>query len=211
MGNSKSSTFYTTSSLLQQFSLNARPRNEGESVVYIDGAWDLFHAGHAKILEKAREFGDYVIVGVHSDALVNKKRGGNFPIMNLNERVLSVLGCKHVDDVLIAPPWQVTSEMIHSLNIKAVVKGSKKNVKQSSGNVEDKTRYAVPRDQGIFHIIDSPSDLSVDDILNRINLNRERYMAKFKKKKAKEDEYYDERYGRKEGSSSGKSGLRKRK
>ena len=61
---SRSSTFYTTSSLLQQFSLNARPRNEGESVVYIDGAWDLFHAGHSKILEKAREFGDYVIVGV---------------------------------------------------------------------------------------------------------------------------------------------------
>lgn len=211
----RSSTFYTTSSLLQQFSLNARPRKDGESVVYIDGAWDLFHAGHAKILQKAREFGDYLIVGVHSDAMVNRRRGQNFPIMNLNERVLSVLGCKHVDDVLIAAPWEITSEMIQSLNIKAVVHGSKKNVATTRSSSSDQAaRYIKAKEMGIFHNVDSPSDLSVDDILNRINTNRERYMSKFKKKKAKEDEYYDERYGRKdEADSRGGSpdGLRKRK
>lgn len=39
-------------------------------------------------------FGDYVIVGVHNDNVVNQQRGSNLPIMNLHERVLSVLGCK---------------------------------------------------------------------------------------------------------------------
>ena len=128
--------------------------------------------------------------------------------MNLNERVLSVLGCKFVDDVLISSPWQVTAEMIHSLNIKAVVRGSKGSISSGMKTQQDESRYAVPKQKGIFRMLNSPSDLCVDQILSRINLNRERYMAKFKKKKQKEDEYYDDRYGRKEEEESG---LRKRK
>lgn len=50
----------------------------------------------------------FLIVGVHNDQIVNKYRGGNFPIMNLHERVLSVLGCKYVDDVLIDAPYLIT-------------------------------------------------------------------------------------------------------
>jgi hypothetical protein len=42
----------------------------------------------------ARRLGDYVIVGVHNDSTVNQRRGLNLPIMNMHERVLSVLGCK---------------------------------------------------------------------------------------------------------------------
>ena len=48
-----------------------------------------------------------MIVGVHSDELVNRHRGGNLPIMNMNERILSVLGCKYVDDVLLDAPWTI--------------------------------------------------------------------------------------------------------
>ena len=47
------------------------------------------------------ERGDYLIVGIHGDSVVNKRRGGNLPLMNLHERVLSVLGCKYMNDVLI--------------------------------------------------------------------------------------------------------------
>ena len=38
--------------------------------------------------------------GVHGDECV-KERRGRLPLMNLQERVLSVLACRHVDDVLI--------------------------------------------------------------------------------------------------------------
>lgn len=72
------------------------------------GAWDMFHAGHVAILKQAREFGDYLIAGVHSDEVVNAQRGFNMPIMNLNERVLSVLGCAYVNDVLIDAPLRIT-------------------------------------------------------------------------------------------------------
>ena len=58
----------------------------------------------------ARQFGEgrsYLIVGVHNDQIVNRYRGSNMPIMNLHERVLSVLGCKYVDDVLIDAPYGI--------------------------------------------------------------------------------------------------------
>jgi cytidyltransferase-like protein len=50
----------------------------------------MFHAGHVEFLRAAAALGDYLLVGVHNDAVVNKHRGSNFPIMNTNERTLSV-------------------------------------------------------------------------------------------------------------------------
>ena len=48
-------------------------------------------AGHAAFLEAARRLGDYLLVGVHGDSVVSRRRGDGFPVMNLQERVLSVL------------------------------------------------------------------------------------------------------------------------
>lgn len=62
--------------------------------MYVAGAFDLFHVGHLDFLEKAKELGDYLIVGLHTDPVVNNYKGSNYPIMNLHERVLSVLACK---------------------------------------------------------------------------------------------------------------------
>lgn len=50
--------------------------------------------GHIDFLEKAAKEGDYLIVGLHTDLVVNRYRNYNYPIMNLHERVLSVLACK---------------------------------------------------------------------------------------------------------------------
>lgn len=62
--------------------------------VYVAGAFDLFHVGHLDFLQKAKELGDYLIVGLHTDPVVNSYKSSNYPIMNLHERVLSVLACK---------------------------------------------------------------------------------------------------------------------
>lgn len=65
-----------------------------DRVVYVAGAFDIFHVGHLDFLEKARQHGDFLIVGLHTDPVVNQYKGFNYPIMNLHERVLSVLACK---------------------------------------------------------------------------------------------------------------------
>jgi ethanolamine-phosphate cytidylyltransferase len=189
----KSSKFLTTSNVLRAFSAGMKTPPEGARVVYMDGAWDMFHAGHVDILKKAQALGDYLIVGVFSDDLVNEYRGSNFPIMNLNERVLSVMGCKHVNDVLIDCPWEISHDMISSLNITVVAHGT-----AHDGNSQDKPSndYEVPKGLGIYKTISSDRDLGVHEIIRRINRSRERYEKKFIKKKEAEDEYYANRYGR---------------
>ena len=88
---SQQSSFLVTSQLLRCFS-GALPRRRAGRVVYVDGAWDMFHGGHVAILEQARGLGDLLVVGVHADAVVNSSRGSNYPIMNMQERVLSAHG-----------------------------------------------------------------------------------------------------------------------
>lgn len=50
--------------------------------------------GHVDLLKAARELGTYLIVGLHTDEVVNRYKGMNHPIMNLYERALSVLACR---------------------------------------------------------------------------------------------------------------------
>eukprot|EP00606_Chrysophyceae_sp_TOSAG23-5_P000795 GSChrysophyteH2.ASY1.ANO1.339.1 assembled CDS len=188
------SNFLTTSHILRQFSMGVQPPEKNARVVYIAGDWDMFHAGHIQAIAAAKAMGDYLIVGVHNDSIVNARYGYNLPIMNLQERVLSVLGCKNVDDVLIDAPYVISSDMISSLNIACVIKIETGNKALS----ED--AYEVPREQGILKEISSEAQfkrLTVLDIVDRIHHQRERFQKKFQKKKEAEDEYYKERYAKK--------------
>ena len=53
------------------------------------GTYDLLHYGHIKLLERAKELGDYLIVGVTSDDY-DKTRGKINNKQNLMERVVAV-------------------------------------------------------------------------------------------------------------------------
>lgn len=87
------SQFLPTTQKIIQFSDGKTPR-AGDRIVYVAGAFDLFHVGHLDFLEQCAALGDYVIIGLHTDPIVNRYKGSNYPIMNLHERVLSVLACK---------------------------------------------------------------------------------------------------------------------
>ena len=84
------SQFLPTTHKILQFS-NGRSAKPTDRVVYVAGAFDLFHIGHLDFLEKAASEGDFLIIGLHTDPVVNRYKGCNYPIMNLHERVLSVL------------------------------------------------------------------------------------------------------------------------
>lgn len=38
-----------------------------DKIVYVCGAFDLFHIGHLCFLEEARKLGDYLVVGIYTD------------------------------------------------------------------------------------------------------------------------------------------------
>jgi len=188
----RESKFMTTSQMLRMFAYGCTPPPAGAKVVYVDGGWDMFHAGHVEFLREARKLGDFLLVGVHNDIAVNNARGSNYPIMNLNERVLSVLACKHVGDVVIDPPWHMTREMIAALNIAVVAHGTT-NDPHDDGGADP---FEVPKAMGIYHTVKSTrQDLTVDSIVTRIQANHEKMRAKVEKKMKSEREYYTQRYG----------------
>ena len=81
-------------------------------------------------MEKVR---GYLLVGVHGDATDNRSWGANLPLMNLHERILSVLGSQFVDDVLLDAPWKITHQMVAFLNIAEVVHGTKSEAVVTKG------------------------------------------------------------------------------
>jgi ethanolamine-phosphate cytidylyltransferase len=187
----RKSRFITTSRMIRLFSQPIpAPITPETRVVYITGGWDMFHSGHASILEKAKQLGDYLLVGIHNDGIVNHHRGGTHPVLNLNERVLSVLACKHVDDVVIDPPYVITQEMIAALNITAVVSGTKNEAAKSEEHV-----FKVPKEMGILKIVESGSDFNMSSLLKRIHINHVRLEKKVKKKMVAEAEHYKEKHG----------------
>jgi len=56
-------------------------------VVLTTGVFDVPHVGHPRYLAAAKSFGDILIVGVHSDKLVKKRKGDNRPIYPIIERM----------------------------------------------------------------------------------------------------------------------------
>ena len=110
------SHFLPTSQRIVQFS-DGKEAKSTDKVVYVAGAFDLFHVGFLDFLEAAKKEGDYLIVGLHTDQVVNRYKGSNYPIMNLHERVLSVLACRYVDQVIIGAPYKVSNELLNQFKV----------------------------------------------------------------------------------------------
>jgi rfaE bifunctional protein nucleotidyltransferase chain/domain len=81
--------------------LGERLRQQGHSVVFTNGCFDILHAGHVTYLEQARKLGTVLVVGLNSDASVTRLKGPQRPINHTEDRqtVLGALRC--VDYVLV--------------------------------------------------------------------------------------------------------------
>ena len=76
-----------------------RARAAGQTVVSINGSFDLLHAGHLTILEAARGQGDVLVVGLNSDASVRGYKGPNRPLVSQADRARLLLALRVVDFV----------------------------------------------------------------------------------------------------------------
>ena len=90
-------------------------------IVYCDIVGDLFHYGHINFLKEAKEFGDFLIVGLMSDKDIEDYKGK--PILSLQERLKEVEACKYVDSVIPNCPCPITEKFIKEHNIDYVVHG----------------------------------------------------------------------------------------
>jgi glycerol-3-phosphate cytidylyltransferase len=69
-------------------------------VGYVPSGWDAFHIGHLKILLRAREKCDRLVVGVVTDEALFQAKG-NYPVVPLAERMQLVAHLNMVDDVVV--------------------------------------------------------------------------------------------------------------
>ncbi|XOF33018.1 MAG: D-glycero-beta-D-manno-heptose 1-phosphate adenylyltransferase [Candidatus Electrothrix sp. YB6] len=72
-----------------------RIRQQNSRIVFTNGCFDLLHAGHVTYLEKARRYGDCLVVGLNSDRSVRTLKGPSRPVNSGADRarVLAALGC----------------------------------------------------------------------------------------------------------------------
>lgn len=67
---------------------------------YTQGVYDMFHIGHLNLLNNAKKYCDYLIVGVNSDSLV-KDYKHKTPIINEHDRMTIISNIKSVDECVI--------------------------------------------------------------------------------------------------------------
>lgn len=86
------------------------------------GTFDVFHVGHINILERAAMQGDYLIVGVSSDAL-NYDKKGRYPIYNQADRCKIISSLKYVNEVFIEESLEKKKEYILHYKADVLVMG----------------------------------------------------------------------------------------
>ena len=187
------SRFMPTSRRIVQFS-SGKVAPPGSKIVYIDGAFDLFHVGHVEILKAARQEGDFLLVGVHTDEDVTKRRGAHLPIMELHERALSVLACRYTDEVIIGAPSVITDDLLTTFNISMVVRGTMHETTDRQAASEDE-RYQIPSQRNMLKYLSSPSSMTSAQLIQRIVKNREQFESRQGEEKEERKGILSERQG----------------
>ncbi|EPB80572.1 cytidyltransferase domain protein [Ancylostoma ceylanicum] len=150
------SRFMPTTQTIIEFAEGRAPRPT-DKIVYVCGAFDLFHIGHLSFLEEAAKLGDYLIVGILNDQPVN--------------------------EVVIGAPYCVTDDIIDRFNISVVCQGIRVPHHNHSGS----DPFEAPKRRGIYREVDSKSDMTTEKIIERIIEHRLEFERRNKKKEKKEE------------------------
>lgn len=82
---------------MQNGRLSSKPQVK---IGYLSGTFDLFHIGHLNMLRRAKQYCDYLVVGVHKDA----SHKGKTAYIPYEERIEIVKSVKYVDEVIMSEP-----------------------------------------------------------------------------------------------------------
>jgi D-beta-D-heptose 7-phosphate kinase/D-beta-D-heptose 1-phosphate adenosyltransferase len=81
----------------------------GYPIVLTSGSFDLIHLGHVKYLQRAKEFGGVLVVGVDSDAKIRRRKGDDRPMVPETERLELLAHQRPVDMIYLKgddePRW----------------------------------------------------------------------------------------------------------
>lgn len=85
------------------------------------GTFDLIHRGHINILKRAKEYGDYLIVGLSTDEFNSKKNKKAYYTYEERKYILEAI--KYVDEVIPENNWEQKVDDIISNQVSIFVMG----------------------------------------------------------------------------------------
>ncbi|MBY0427368.1 MAG: D-glycero-beta-D-manno-heptose 1-phosphate adenylyltransferase [Cytophagales bacterium] len=98
-------------------------QSDGQKVVFTNGCFDILHIGHVDYLEKARNLGDKLVLGLNTDASVSRIKGPQRPIVNEESRSRVIAALGFVDAVTFFDE-ETPKELIESVKPDVLVKGN---------------------------------------------------------------------------------------
>ena len=110
--------FYNRAELREE---RAHWKQEGKTVVFTNGCYDLLHPGHIRLLEQARSLGDVLILALNSDAGIRRMKGLARPILPEAERCQIALALEAVDAVTLFDedtPRELIAEILPDVLVK---------------------------------------------------------------------------------------------
>lgn len=118
-------------------------KKSGKKIVFTNGCFDLIHAGHVKVFEKAKALGDVLIVGLNSDSSVKRLKGANRPLVNEKSRAYVISALRPVDYVTLFSE-DTPAELIAMLKPDILVKGGDYKINEIVGRNDVKKVVRVP-------------------------------------------------------------------
>ncbi|GAB1315107.1 choline phosphate cytidylyltransferase [Madurella fahalii] len=134
-----------------------------EGRLWVDGCFDFFHHGHAGAVVQARQLGDELYVGVHSDEAILENKGPT--VMNLRERLLATDACRWVTKSIPYAPYVTQLDWISHFGCKYVVHGDDIT---SDGSGEDCYRFVKAANR--FKVVKRTPSISTTDLVGRMLL-----------------------------------------
>ena len=128
----KSSSDNCIKTLKEIIILTEELRAKNNRIVFTNGCFDLLHAGHARYLETAKNFGDVLIVGLNSDQSVSRLKGKNRPINHQMDRAFILAALEAVDYVVIFDE-DTPYKLIEAIKPTTLVKGGDYKDKEVAG------------------------------------------------------------------------------
>ncbi len=110
-----------------------RLKEQGRKIIFTNGCFDILHRGHATYLQKAKELGDILILGLNSDESIRRLKGENRPINSLEDRAFLIGALESID--FVVPFTQDTPyELIKLVQPNILVKGADYKGKEVVGS-----------------------------------------------------------------------------
>jgi D-beta-D-heptose 7-phosphate kinase / D-beta-D-heptose 1-phosphate adenosyltransferase len=97
-------------------------RSDGQRIVFTNGCYDLLHVGHVKLIERAKQQGDKLIVAINSDESVRRLKGPTRPMVGEQERARVLAALSAIDAVVVFDE-STPLEIIKAIRPDVLVKG----------------------------------------------------------------------------------------